>query len=79
LGVSLDRETGKDDWIAAIKHDGLLWTQVSDLKFWKNEAAVLYDVSAIPANFLIDPDGKIVAKNLRGRDLENKLEEVLGK
>jgi peroxiredoxin len=79
LGVSLDRETGKEDWINAIKNDGLSWTQVSDLKFWKSEAAVLYDVSAIPANFLIDPDGKIIAKNLRGRDLEHKLEELLGK
>jgi peroxiredoxin len=79
LGVSLDREAGKQDWISAIKSDGLAWTQVSDLKFWKNEAVVLYDVQAIPANFLIDPTGKIIAKNLRGRDLENKLEEVLTK
>jgi peroxiredoxin len=79
LGVSLDRPAGKNDWIAAIKNDGLSWTQVSDLKFWQNQAAALYFVSAIPANFLIGPDGKIVAKNLRGDDLESKLEEVLGK
>jgi len=79
LGVSLDRESGKADWINAINNDGLSWTQVSDLKFWNSEAAALYDVSAIPANFLIDPDGKIIAKNLRGRELERKLQEVLGK
>jgi peroxiredoxin/ribosomal protein S15P/S13E len=53
LGVSLDRPAGKNDWIAAIKNDGLSWTQVSDLKFWQNQAAALYFVSAIPANFLI--------------------------
>ena len=79
LGVSLDRESGRENWIAAIKNDGLTWTQVSDLKYWQNEAAALYQVTAIPANFLIGPDGKIIAKNLRGRDLENKLEEVLTK
>jgi peroxiredoxin len=79
LGVSLDRSTGKSDWMAAIKKDGLVWTQVSDLKFWQNEVAVLYDVRSIPANFLIDPNGKIIARDLRGNDLENKLEEVLGK
>jgi peroxiredoxin len=79
LGVSLDRPEGKNDWLAAIKNDGLNWTQVSDLKFWQNEAAALYFISAIPSNFLIGPDGKIIAKNLRGDDLESKLEEVLGK
>ncbi|AMR31403.1 hypothetical protein A0256_08175 [Mucilaginibacter sp. PAMC 26640] len=79
LGVSLDKETGRDAWIAAIKSDGLTWTQVSDLKFWKNMAATLYGVQAIPQNFLVDPQGKIVAKNLRGDDLDNKLEELLGK
>ncbi len=79
LGVSLDREGGKADWIAAIQNDGLNWTQVSDLKFWKSQVAALYYVTSIPANFLIDPNGKIIAKNLRGDDLENKLEEVLSK
>lgn len=79
LGVSLDKQSGRNDWLAAIKNDGLTWTQVSDLKFWNNEAAALYYVSSIPANFLIDPNGKIVAKNLRGDDLEEKLKEVLGK
>lgn len=79
LGVSLDRETGKSDWLAAIKRDGLVWTQVSDLKFWQNQVAVLYQVTSIPSNFLIDPSGKIIARDLRGGDLENKLEELLGK
>lgn len=75
LGVSLDRENAKEKWMAAIHTDGLTWTQVSDLKFWQNEAARQYAVSAIPQNFLIDPNGKIVAKNLRG----DKLEEALAK
>lgn len=77
LGVSLDRE--KDAWVKAIEKDGLTWTQVSDLQYWNNEAAVLYHVQGIPQNFLIDPNGKIVGKNLRGADLEAKLEELLGK
>jgi peroxiredoxin len=79
IGVSLDKQSGRADWLAAIKNDGLNWTQVSDLKFWSNQAATLYYVSSIPANFLVDPNGKIIAKNLRGDDLENKLKEVLGK
>jgi peroxiredoxin len=79
LGVSLDRQNGKQKWIAAIQKDGLAWTQVSDLKFWKSEAAGLYAVQAIPQNFLIGPDGKIIAHNLMGFDLENKLTELLGK
>jgi peroxiredoxin len=79
LGVSLDRPGAKNDWLAAIKNDGLVWTQVSDLKFWENSVAQLYSVSAIPSNFLLDPTGKIIARDLRGVDLENKLVEVLGK
>ncbi|WP_266362095.1 redoxin domain-containing protein [Tellurirhabdus rosea] len=74
-GVSLDRE--KANWLAAIEKDGLTWTHVSDLKFWQSEAAQLYGVNAIPATFLLDKDGKIIAKNLRGEALEKKLEEVL--
>ncbi|WP_183573094.1 redoxin domain-containing protein [Mucilaginibacter sp. X5P1] len=73
LSVSLDRPGKKDAWLAAIKHDGLEWTQVSDLKFWDNAAAKLYDVRSVPQNFLIDPTGKIIAKNLRGDDLTKKL------
>jgi peroxiredoxin len=79
LGVSLDRPDGKADWQKAIKSDGLSWTQVSDLKYWSNEAAVLYFVQSIPANFLLDPNGKIIAKDLRGVDLDNKLAELFGK
>ncbi|WP_160713024.1 redoxin domain-containing protein [Chitinophaga solisilvae] len=77
LGVSLDNENGRSFWMQAIHDDGLQWTQVSDLKGWKNEAAKMYGVQGIPANFLIGPDGKIVAKNLRGETLEKKLEALL--
>jgi peroxiredoxin len=76
LGVSLDRD--RSPWLQAIKDDGLAWTQVSDLKFWSNEVARLYKVEGIPQNFLIDPNGKIVGKNLRGPSLEAKLCELLG-
>lgn len=79
LGVSLDKGTGKADWLAAIKNDGLTWTQVSDLQYWNNLAAKLYNVQSIPANFLIDPQGKIVARDLRGDDLDAALEKYLGK
>ncbi|MBK0381269.1 TlpA disulfide reductase family protein [Mucilaginibacter segetis] len=79
LGVSLDKADGKNAWLAAIKNDGLTWTQVSDLNYWNNMVAKLYGVQSIPQNFLIDPQGKIVAKGLRGDDLDNKLEELLGK
>ncbi len=78
LGVSLDREGQKDKWLQAIYKDGLTWTHVSDLQFWNNSVAQLYKVQGIPQNFLIGPDGKIVAKNLRGQALEEKLCEVLG-
>lgn len=76
LGVSLDK--ARDPWVKAIKDDGLVWTQVSDLKFWNNEVARKYKIESIPQNFLIDPTGKIVGKNLRGPDLEAKLCELLG-
>ena len=73
LGVSLDRPGKKDDWLAAIKADGLVWTQVSDLKFWDNDVAKLYGIKSIPQNYLLDPTGKIIAKNLRGDELNKKL------
>ena len=79
IGVSLDKANGKDDWLAAIKNDGLTWTQVSDLNSWSNQVALLYGVQSIPHNFLLDPKGKIIAKDLRGSDLENKLTEIFGK
>jgi len=73
LGVSLDRPTGRDAWLKAIDTDHLTWTHVSDLKFWKNEAAVLYGIQAVPQNLLIGPDGRIVAKNVRGEELGKTL------
>ena len=73
LGVSLDRPGKKDDWLAAIKADGLMWTQVSDLKFWDNDVAKLYGIKSIPQNYLLDPSGKIIGKNLRGDELNKKL------
>jgi len=76
LGVSLDQPGKKEAWLAAIHKDNLTWTQVSDLKFWDNEVAVLYGVKAIPTNLLLDPNGKIVAKDLRGEALDEKLSEV---
>ena len=76
LGVSLDRPNAKDKWMKAIHDDNLTWTQVSDLKYWDNEVAKLYGINAIPQNLLIDPHGKIIAKNLRGEDLEDKLGEI---
>ncbi|PUZ23826.1 AhpC/TSA family protein [Chitinophaga costaii] len=77
LGVSLDRPGAKDAWTKAIEKDGLAWTQVSDLQFWDSPIAKQYGIQSIPANFLIDPTGKIVAKNMRGEALENKLAELL--
>ena len=77
LSVSLDRPGNKAAREAAIAKDGLEWTQVSDLKYWNNEVARAYDIEAVPANFLIDPTGKIVARNLRGEELQKKLAELL--
>jgi peroxiredoxin len=76
LGVSLDRS--RDAWIKAIQDDKLAWSQVSDLKFWNNAVAQQYRIQQIPQNFLIDPNGKIVGKNLRGADLDSKLCALLG-
>ena len=79
VGISLDGPTGKESWLKAIHKDGLTWTQLSDLEFWDSKTAVLYAVRSIPQNFLLDPDGKIVAKNLRRENLEIKLAEIFGK
>lgn len=75
LGVSLDQ--AKPAWINAIKMDGLTWTHISDLKGWQNDVAGMFRVTSIPQNLLIDPQGKIIAKNLRGEALDNKLESLL--
>jgi peroxiredoxin len=77
LGVSLDRPNAKDKWLKAIHDDNLTWTHVSDLKFWDNEVARLYGIKAIPQNLLIDPQGKIVAKNVRGDALETAVEKAV--
>jgi peroxiredoxin len=75
LGVSLDND--KDKWKQAILKDELTWTQVSDLKGWDSETAAMYGVQSIPANFLLDPSGKIIATNLRGDDLDRVLNSKL--
>ena len=76
LSVSLDRPGDKDKWLKAIHADKLAWTHVSDLQFWQNAVAVEYGVGSIPQNFLIDPQGKIIAKGLHGDELEKKLSEI---
>ena len=76
LSVSLDRPGDKDKWLKAINADKLAWTHVSDLQFWQNAVAVQYGVGSIPQNFLIDPQGKIIGKGLRGEDLDKKLDEI---
>jgi peroxiredoxin len=76
LGVSLDRK--KEDWVKAIKDDGMTWKQVSDLKYFNSKAARDYNINAIPATYLIDKDGKIIDKNLRGQALDDKLAELFG-
>jgi len=75
FAISLD--SSRDSWLAAIEKDGLVWTNVSDLLLWDSEPAKLYGVRAIPSNFLIDENGVIVAKNLKGEDLHNTLNDLL--
>ncbi|RYY63987.1 MAG: TlpA family protein disulfide reductase, partial [Chitinophagaceae bacterium] len=77
LGVSLDRPGKKENWLKAIHDDGLTWNHVSDLQWWDNAAAKQYGIQAIPANLLLDPEGRIIAKNLSGDELQSKLAEVL--
>lgn len=77
FGVSLDRT--KEDWLQAIHEDGLEWTHVSDLKYFNSEAAVIYNINAIPFSVLVDPNGIIIGKNLRGKGLEKKLSELFEK
>jgi peroxiredoxin len=76
LGVSLDQPGAKDKWMKAIHDDNLTWTQVSDLKYWDNQVAKQYGIQAIPQNFLVDPAGKIIAKNIRGEELSSKLATI---
>ena len=73
--VSLDSD--KDKWLTAIDKDGLGWYHVSDLAGWRSQAAVTYQVRSIPATYLIDPEGRIIAKNLRGARLSKVLNEII--
>jgi thiol-disulfide isomerase/thioredoxin len=75
IGVSLDDSKAK--WEKAVKDDKLPWSQVSDLKGWKNEVSTYYGIHSIPSNYLVDPSGIIIARNLRGAELEKKLAELI--
>ena len=75
LGISLDQN--KKNWIDAIKMDGLEWSHVSDLKGWSNQVAAIFKITSIPQNLLLDPQGRIIAKNLRGAVLESRLDALL--
>ncbi|MBT9393890.1 AhpC/TSA family protein [Hymenobacter sp. NST-14] len=77
LSVSLDDEKGRAKWVKAIAEDKLPWTQVSDLKGWQNAAARLYRITGIPQNYLIDPNGKILASNLKGEGLREALAQYV--
>jgi len=76
LGISLDQPNAKDKWLKAIYEDQLTWTHLSDLKFWNNEVAKSYGIQAIPQNYLIDKEGKIIGKNLRGEALQSTLKDL---
>lgn len=77
VGISLDQPGKKQNWLEAIKADHLSWTQLSDLQFWNNAVAKQYGVKYLPQNFLINPEGKIIARNLKGAELIQKLKELL--
>lgn len=79
LGVSLDEPDGRDAWMNAVMKDGLAWTQVSDLKAWDSPVVGLYNITGIPFNVLLDPQGKVIAESLRGEDLSRTLDKVLPK
>ena len=76
VGISLDEDA--ELWKRAIKQDGLAWTHMSDLKLWSSAAVAQYNIGSVPASFLVDKDGKILAKNLRGAALDLKLTQLLG-
>ena len=75
MGVSLDND--KDAWKKAIADDNLTWTHISDLKQWQSSVVSLYQFNVIPFNVLVDPQGKIIASELRGEELDKKLASVL--
>tara|TARA_B100000497_G_C7507898_1_gene309594 strand:- start:1 stop:405 length:405 start_codon:yes stop_codon:yes gene_type:complete len=76
VGVSLDEDA--ELWKRAIKQDNLTWTHMSDLKLWNSAVVAQYNISSVPASFLVDKNGKILAKNLRGAALDLKLMQLLG-
>lgn len=75
VGIALDKK--KDRWLNAVKSDGLEWPQLSDLKYFDSEIIELYGIVNVPTTLLLDPEGKIIAKNLHASDLEKKLSELL--
>ncbi|OQP47457.1 hypothetical protein A4H97_08165 [Niastella yeongjuensis] len=77
ISISLDRPDSKEKWLNKIRETKMDWTQVSELKWWNGKSALLYNINSVPANFLIDPKGNIIAVNLRGEMLEKKLAEIL--
>jgi peroxiredoxin len=77
FSVSLDKF--KPEWVAAINHFGLTWTQVSDLKYWNSKAVSLYNFESIPFTVLISPEGKIIDKKISDTELESELHELLDK
>jgi thiol-disulfide isomerase/thioredoxin len=77
LSVSLDRPGRRADWVKAIQQDGMPWGHASDLLFWNSPVVKLYSIKSIPQNFLIDPKGRIIAENLRGEELTQKLAALL--
>jgi alkyl hydroperoxide reductase subunit AhpC len=74
FGVSLDQ--GKDQWLEAIKTDGLIWKHGSELQYWQSSFVGTYNLDGIPMTYLVDENGVIIAKGLRGAELEQKLEEI---
>ena len=74
VGVSFDKD--KKNWTSAVERFGMTWPQMSDLKYWESAAVSLYGIRGIPANVLLDPDGKIIALDLQGDNLQKKLEEI---
>lgn len=75
--VSVSLDAGKEQWAAAIEKDGMPWIHVSDLKYWKNEVALMYGINSVPQNILVDPKGMIIAKNLRGENLLEQLKTYI--
>ncbi|MBD3863766.1 peroxiredoxin family protein [Olleya marilimosa] len=77
VGISLDKQGQKDRWLKAIAQDKLTWKHVSNLEGWQEPIALAYGVRSIPATYILDGEGKIIAKNLRGKALEDKIAEIL--